>query len=236
MTAMPTLIIVHRYFTRRRAIASALSTVGISFWAMVASPLTRYLIELLGWRGALLILGGINLQMLVPAAMFRPSTVFSPASPKPPGLDKDNHEKKASKLHNNICVRSILTVKKYYFDRQLLNRKCLMFTITQCTRLLISDLYYARQAPIGLAIGLDSISASFLPSIVSISFCLNRPLAGCLAKLLQPVVVFGIFNLLAGTVVFCVPFLPETIVAYISMAVLFGITMGMCASYIDKQS
>lgn len=59
-------------FTRRRALAVGLgfSSIGLSSFAF--NPLFQLLVETYAWRGALLILGGISLNIMACGAVIRP--------------------------------------------------------------------------------------------------------------------------------------------------------------------
>ena len=223
MSAIPTIIIVQRHFTKRRAIAAALSSVGLSFWSLTASPLTRLLVELLGWRGALLMLGGFNIQMLVPAAMYRPiPTAHSPHKQ----VNEDESSVSFQNPNQTVCAKRIRGLLKYCFNKDLFTRTFVVYAINQCVRVLVVDTYYFRQAPLGLSIGLDPVTASFLPSILSVCMGCGRIVGGFLAKLLTPVGVYGLSKLISGTIVFILPFMPQVLLVYVILGAIFGLSMG----------
>ena len=227
MCAITSIIIVQRYFTKRRAIAGSLSSVGLGFFAVIASPMTRGLVQLYGWRGAVLILGGLNIQVLVPGAMYRPAILPQKLKSGDSSLPDTDQQSISSDIQKKQCVHRVWDLVNYYFDKRLLTWKFVLHTIGQCTRLVLVDAYYIRLAPIGLSIGMTPVAASFLPSAVAICTAFNRGMSGLLAYLVSPTTVFGVFNLIAAVTVFCVPFLPHTLAAYATFAVLFGISMGM---------
>lgn len=63
---------VMAHFTRRRTLALGLafSSIGISSFAF--NPLFQLLVETYAWRGALLILGGLSLNIVPCGALIRP--------------------------------------------------------------------------------------------------------------------------------------------------------------------
>lgn len=63
---------VMAHFTRRRTLALgvALSSIGLSSFAF--NPLFQLLVERYTWRGALLILGGLSLNIMPCGALIRP--------------------------------------------------------------------------------------------------------------------------------------------------------------------
>ncbi len=67
------LVTVHavlaKWFYRRRGIAMSISTAGASAGALVLTPFTAYLIQLVDWRPTWVVLGGIVLALGVPMAL-----------------------------------------------------------------------------------------------------------------------------------------------------------------------
>uniref|UniRef100_A0A8C6THJ5 Si:dkey-246g23.4 n=1 Tax=Neogobius melanostomus TaxID=47308 RepID=A0A8C6THJ5_9GOBI len=57
---------------RRLPLANALSSAGECIFTLVFSPLSQWLIDSYSWRGAMLILGGLQLNLCVCGALLRP--------------------------------------------------------------------------------------------------------------------------------------------------------------------
>ena len=167
-------------------------------------------------------LGGINLQMLVPAAMYRPAVSLH----KPIAQNGVQESAITPTQNRNKCFHKAQQLVNYYFNKTLFSREFCLFTATQMTKGLINDAYYLRLTPIGLSIGLDPALASFLPSTVAICVGCSRVVGGFLAKVLTPAGVYGIFNVVAAVIVFCVPFLPHSFAVYVAVGTLFGTSMG----------
>ncbi|XP_078586112.1 monocarboxylate transporter 13-like [Branchiostoma floridae x Branchiostoma japonicum] len=72
----PAMAIVGQYFTKRRALANSLTVVGTSVTSMAFPPLFQYLMDEFGLKGALLIIGGIMLNMVVAGALIRPLEAY----------------------------------------------------------------------------------------------------------------------------------------------------------------
>lgn len=72
MVFTPIVATVMANFTRRRALALGLgfSSIGLSSFAF--NPLFQLLVETYAWRGALLILGGLSLNIIPCGALIRP--------------------------------------------------------------------------------------------------------------------------------------------------------------------
>ena len=60
------------YFKKKRALATGIAESGAGVGTVIFAPLTNYLISVYGWRGALLIVGGIVANIIVCGALFRP--------------------------------------------------------------------------------------------------------------------------------------------------------------------
>ncbi|XP_005989133.1 monocarboxylate transporter 4 [Latimeria chalumnae] len=68
----PSLIMLNRYFDKRRPLANGLSAAGSPVFLCVLSPLGQILQDKYGWRGGFLILGGMLLNCCVCGALMRP--------------------------------------------------------------------------------------------------------------------------------------------------------------------
>ncbi|KAL0970297.1 hypothetical protein UPYG_G00240010 [Umbra pygmaea] len=68
----PMVASVMQYFTQRRSLAMGLGFTGIGLSSFAFSPFFQLLLERYAWRGALLILGGLSLNMVACGALIRP--------------------------------------------------------------------------------------------------------------------------------------------------------------------
>ena len=67
-------VILQQVFSVNRALAAGAGMAGLSLGSTVGSPLTEWLVETYGWRGALLIHGAIVAQCLPLAMLYRNAT------------------------------------------------------------------------------------------------------------------------------------------------------------------
>ncbi|KAL4006089.1 hypothetical protein ACER0C_005802 [Sarotherodon galilaeus] len=72
LTWTPTVTMLGYYFEKRRPVANALSSSGECILTFVLTPLFQLLIDSFSWRGALLILGGLQLNLCVCGMLLRP--------------------------------------------------------------------------------------------------------------------------------------------------------------------
>lgn len=66
------IVSVSFYFEKKRALATGLSVCGSGIGTSVFAPLLEYLIDIYGWRGTMLILGGIVGNVVVCGCLLRP--------------------------------------------------------------------------------------------------------------------------------------------------------------------
>lgn len=69
---LPAIVSVTMYFEKYRSLATGIAVCGSGFGTFVFSPLTEMLISSYGWRGAMLIIGGIVLNCIIFGATFKP--------------------------------------------------------------------------------------------------------------------------------------------------------------------
>lgn len=68
----PTVYIVTSYFVRLRGLANGICISGSAFGSIILPPILRFLLEKYGYRGAILIMGGITLNTWVAALFYEP--------------------------------------------------------------------------------------------------------------------------------------------------------------------
>ncbi|XP_069364491.1 monocarboxylate transporter 12 isoform X3 [Maniola hyperantus] len=71
----PTVYIVTSYFVRLRGLANGICMSGSAFGSIILPPVLRYLLEEFGYNGAVLILGGVMLNVWAAALLFQPVEV-----------------------------------------------------------------------------------------------------------------------------------------------------------------
>ncbi|XP_036232036.2 monocarboxylate transporter 12 isoform X3 [Bactrocera oleae] len=76
---LPAIVSVTTWFEARRSLATGIAVCGSGFGTFVFAPLTEYLIGSFGWRGAMLIIGGIVLNCIIFGALFRPLEAPKPS-------------------------------------------------------------------------------------------------------------------------------------------------------------
>ncbi|KAJ0169687.1 hypothetical protein K1T71_014872 [Dendrolimus kikuchii] len=85
----PTVYIVTSYFVRLRGLANGICMSGSAFGSIILPPVLRYLLETYGLQGAVLILGGIMLNVWAAALLFQPVEQHMVRRYKDPIEDED---------------------------------------------------------------------------------------------------------------------------------------------------
>ncbi|CAH0602486.1 unnamed protein product [Chrysodeixis includens] len=85
----PTVYIVTSYFVRLRGLANGICMSGSAFGSIILPPVLRYLLEEYGYKGAVLVLGGIMLNVWAAALLFQPVEEHMVRKYKEPEEDED---------------------------------------------------------------------------------------------------------------------------------------------------
>ncbi|KAM6946119.1 monocarboxylate transporter 13 [Aplochiton taeniatus] len=72
LTWTPTVTMLGCYFERRRPMANALASAGECVFTFLLTPLFQLLVDTYSWRGAMLVLGGLQLNLCVCGMLLRP--------------------------------------------------------------------------------------------------------------------------------------------------------------------
>ncbi|KAM7003413.1 monocarboxylate transporter 2 [Tautogolabrus adspersus] len=72
LTWTPTVTMLGLYFEKRRPVANALASAGECLLTFILTPMFQLLIDSYSWRGALLILGGLQFNLCVCGMLLRP--------------------------------------------------------------------------------------------------------------------------------------------------------------------
>ncbi|KAM5310141.1 monocarboxylate transporter 6 isoform 1-T2 [Glossophaga mutica] len=164
------------YFIRRRALANALASVGISLGITLWPLLTHYLLEDLGWRGTFLIFGGVFLHCCVCGAILRPvATSAAPETRKGPSPP--------TKRPAPGCLAACgwATLRYLAFDILWHNAGYRVFTLGVIWMILGFPLPHIFLVPYAMQHGVDKHRAALLISIIGFSNIFLRPMAGLVA-------------------------------------------------------
>ncbi|XP_017054587.1 monocarboxylate transporter 12 isoform X2 [Drosophila ficusphila] len=108
---LPAIVSVTQYFEARRSLATGIAVCGSGFGTFLFAPLTEALIGSYGWRGAMLIIGGIVLNCIIFGAMFRPLELEAPPQTPPNTPSTPQLGKKAAIIDQNTTPAELEPLK-----------------------------------------------------------------------------------------------------------------------------
>ncbi|XP_032097618.1 monocarboxylate transporter 6 isoform X2 [Sapajus apella] len=164
------------YFVRRRVLANALASMGVSLGITLWPLLSRYLLEDLGWRGTFLVFGGVFLHCCICGAVMRPvATSVAPETkecPPPP-----------PKTPVLGCLAACgQTIQRHLaFDILRHNTGYRVYTLGVMWSILGFPLPHVFLVPYAMRHRVDEQQAALLISIIGFSNIFLRPLAGLVA-------------------------------------------------------
>ena len=87
---VPAIVCVANYFEKKRSTAMGLAVCGSGFGTFILAPVTEMLVVEYQWQGAMLILGGVLLNIVVCGIIFRPLEVQDNEAIKKKSNDRDD--------------------------------------------------------------------------------------------------------------------------------------------------
>ncbi|CAL8242015.1 unnamed protein product [Merluccius merluccius] len=173
----PILATVMAHFTRRRTLAVAVGFSGVGISSFVFSPLFQYLLETFGWRGALLILGGLSLNIVPCGALIRPQR----GTPPPP---LSQSEGKADDTKGGASFRDLLRRVHRYLELSLLvHRPFLSYSLAVTFFNAGYFVPYVHLVAHSRQTGFSEYRAAFVMSVTGATDIVGRVTAGWLTDL-----------------------------------------------------
>ncbi|GAB6032187.1 hypothetical protein CHUAL_010834 [Chamberlinius hualienensis] len=163
------------YFKARLYVATGIAIAGAGLGIIVLTPLLEWTMDVYGWRGALLLHGGVLLQGVVCGAL-----IFTPRRSKAESLCTNNSNQPSSDRVLLLDIRTWLIVL------------CIVFHFLNFPSFLLclKD-FLVREKPIG-------VSFSAIALVAGVANAFARVISGLLAKLVVPSVLFTIASFLAA--------------------------------------
>ncbi|NXP45915.1 MOT2 protein, partial [Heliornis fulica] len=171
----PAISIVSHYFSKRRALANAIASAGECAFAFTFGPFFQWLISQYGWKGALLIIGGIQLNICVCGVLMRPLASSSLRSETETlsgnGAPRKDKEEKFSGTHKTF---NWMLVRRTEFLLYAI------FGILAAMSFFVPPLFLV---PLSYSLGIDESWTASLLSILAIVDFVGRLLCGWYANL-----------------------------------------------------
>nr|XP_034959158.1 monocarboxylate transporter 2-like [Zootoca vivipara] len=193
LNLQPSVIIIGKYFLKRRPIANGLAMAGSPVMLCTLAPLNQFLFDNFGWRGSFFILGAILLNCCVAGALFRP--IGAAAGPTKRQTNKQAKETLAKEQldmgiaemagpgdeekEDKDCCENF----NKFLDLSLFkHRGFLIYLIGNVLMFLGFFAPIVFLAPYAKHLGIDEYSAAFLLSILAIVDMIARPATGLIAN------------------------------------------------------
>ncbi|XP_027745099.1 monocarboxylate transporter 2-like [Empidonax traillii] len=193
LNLQPSVIIIGKYFLKRRPIANGLAMAGSPVMLCTLAPLNQFLFDNFGWRGSFLILGGILLHCCVAGALFRPIGAATASAQTQDALEEKitedamkmssptnvSMENKTDEEGGKDCCEKI----NQYLDFSLFkHRGFLIYLIGNVLMFLGFFAPIVFLAPYAKHTGIDEYSAAFLLSVLAVVDMVARPATGIIAN------------------------------------------------------
>lgn len=218
--------IVSKYFLVKRPLANGIAMAGSPVFLSCLAPLNQYLQDQFGWRGSLLILGGLILNCCVAGALMRP--VIQPCKTSSDALQEKTEQPEKS---NSNPVLSCFKNATIMLDVSIFkDRGFVIYLIGSVMFIFGAYAPFVFLTNYAISKGVDEYSAAYLLSVVGFVDMFIRPATGLLAntKWIRPRIqyFYSLAIILNGVCHLLCPLMRgyAFLVAY---AVFFGVTFGM---------
>ncbi|XP_023276594.1 monocarboxylate transporter 13-like isoform X2 [Seriola lalandi dorsalis] len=219
----PMVATVMAHFTRRRTLALGLafSSIGISSFAF--NPLFQLLVEMYAWRGALLILGGLSLNIVPCGALVR-------LKRRPKAPQKVDSESSSS------CAAVLRRVSSYLELPLLFERPYLSYTAAITLLNVGYFVPYFHLVAHSRQVGFSEYQAAFVMSAAGATDILGRIASGWFADLghFRLIHLLSLWTTLAGVFIMLLPVssLCGSYAALMVISLLYGFCSGALTSLV----
>ena len=204
MTYTANTVMISRHFTTYRSVALAIANSAIGLGTVAYPPLIRGLEEYYGWKGTLLIIGAISLNLVVCAAIYREGPVTSQAQLA--RNDENDHKCKSllekekeeelydskSRKPNSWCAN----LKHAFADIQIFrNRGYVILCISMVLICVGLSSLYVHLAAFAEIRGVEANKSALLFSMIGLGNFCGQILTGALLQLPK---CTGFMTLMAG--------------------------------------
>ncbi|KAM4691850.1 monocarboxylate transporter 4-like [Rhinophrynus dorsalis] len=210
LSFQPSLIMLNRYFDKRRPLANGLAAAGSPVFVSFLSPLGQFLLDKFGWRGAFLILAGLLLNSCVCGALMRPLL---------PPKNAEQHVEVVQKNPKKLIDFSVFKDKGF-----------IIYTVACAIMVLGFFVPPVFVVNFGKDIGVSDTKAALLLTIFGCVDIFSRPTCGIIAGLgrVRPYTVyfFG-FAMLFNGFTDMMGSMSDSFGGLVVYCVFFGISYGM---------
>ncbi|KAM9425443.1 monocarboxylate transporter 13 isoform 2-T4 [Pholidichthys leucotaenia] len=223
MVFTPMTATVMAHFTRRRTLALGLAFTSIGLSSFAFNPLFQLLVDMYAWRGALLILGGLSLNIVPCGALIRPQR-RSKSQPKV------NSEGRPS------CAMMLQRVASYLELSVLCERPYITFTLAVSLFNVGFFVPYFHLVAHSIQAGFSEYQAAFVMSAAGATDILGRVLSGWFSDLgyFRLIHLVSLWTGLAGVFIMLLPVssLSGSYATLMVINLLYGFCSGALTSVI----
>lgn len=188
MMIVSSLVIVMQYFDKRRPTAVALAVFGYSLGALIGGPFAQMLLDRYAWRGTLIIIGGIFLQTIVCAFLFRPPVLNQSSRQREQNpesvaaMDLDAHAEKRS--HDCLSkLRNFLSSTVHMLGFTLLRYPPFLLYMVSGFCLSLGITVFLQHTPSrAVSLGIERHKAALLSTIMGATTGISRVALGFVAN------------------------------------------------------
>ena len=156
------------YFHKHYSIANSISQAGISIGVIIMPLLTQFFIDIYGWRGAMLLLGGIKLHSIISGSLLRPISPIQDSIHYSKLLAEDVEQGICKNVDKNLTnptdrLRRLITDLVFYLDLSLFrDANFISLVLYQIGNGYCTAGWLIYLVPYGLEVGLEPYKASSL--------------------------------------------------------------------------
>ncbi|ELT95099.1 hypothetical protein CAPTEDRAFT_157611 [Capitella teleta] len=187
---IPCTVIVHQYHNKRRAVASSLASVGLSFATFTFPVIMRLTIQSFGWRASLVMLAAIHVQMVAAAMIFMPNPDLKVKPTLIPPFKKETSELPLAEKNNLQELNAPEPEESSESKKNACNVNCAIFKNPAFIFFLFaypfadcgSIIYVSFALQRAVYQGINPVYASIILSVYGICSIVGRILSGFIAN------------------------------------------------------
>ncbi|KAM9811098.1 monocarboxylate transporter 13 [Neosynchiropus ocellatus] len=189
---IPANSMVNHYFVRWRPIAYAIASSGECVFSVAFSPFFQWLIDSYGWRDALFLIGGLQLNLCICGALMRPLE-----SKKTPIMEcKDTPTGESTSQRNKIFYCSLLRMPELFLY--------IVFAIFAAVGFFVLPLFLV---PFANSLGIDKYWPASILSVLALTDLAGRLFCGWLAnmRMLRNLQLLAMVTVMLGVTLLLLP-------------------------------
>lgn len=204
-------VIVQQHFVKHRSLAAGLSACGISVGSLSSGPIIGFFIRHYGWRGTLIMMGGLSIHCLIFALFYRPPRMIKPAILTITDAHETESKETTATKHQPPPKKLLPLLKKLVKDMSDLslfrNERFVSICLATVCFNFGASIFYQHTPSRAVSFGVSKEFSYYITTIVGIVTLLARLMGAavgnmaCTDRVMEygfAVVLGGVFMLLTG--------------------------------------